>query len=375
MDTEEKDNSLAPKETRHLDHTDASSPRAKDFEAPSGPLGEMIASIVMEFEAGEKVKTPEDYPDHIAYLRGVENNLLVNVRKRLPQVDRYGRQSDTHKTGYFVEVAQLNGGIPEFGLSDISLLGQGNYERVEVTDEPQDPLASKGFTPTQFPYTFRRRMREQMRSAPKALPTNEEESTGLLSGLFANIRMRNVQEETRGQDTASAKKEITQQFFYPNSDQGFSKEVQNAAVIVTAEPEDSSLFRVAKEVGLKTYRITPEEIIASLKDLSTTFFKSFQEQHGMYPLVIVLDNSSLTASPQTNEAVGATQYSVSRFAKEYPLFSFVDRIAGTRHVARLGYGWYNEFGQDIDAMKRLFLKIGADFALTTETRRIASALS
>lgn len=373
MDNEGKDNALAPKEGKNLDSTDTRPFRAKDFEAQSGPLGEMIAGIVMEFQAGIKVKTPEDYPDHIAYLRGVENNLLVTVRKRLPQADRYGRSSDTYQTGYFVEVAQLNAGIPEFGLSDIGLLGQGNYERVEVTDEPQDPLASKGFTPTQFPYTFRRRMREQMRNAPKALPTNKEESTGPLSGLFANIRMRNVQEETRGQDTASAREEITQQFFYPNSHQGFSKEVQNAAVIVTAEPEDSSLFRVAKEVGLKTYKITPEEMIAS-----RTVFESFQEQHGMYPLIIVSDNPSLTASPQTSQAVDATRGRALMFAEKQPMFSFVDRIAGMRHessIVRIGYGWYNVFGQDVDIMKRLFLKIGADFALTTETRRVASALS
>lgn len=347
-----------------------------EHESQGLPLMRILGKTVAEFGRLPKGRDVEDFPDNYAYLLSTTGETLVMLKQRRP-ID-YGR-GILHKTlmdGFFAEVFDVDKhGRPQNWFSNPAALDE-LYQRIEITDEPDDLLNSSGLTPTRFDNTIRRRLGEKMSNRPKELTGGEKNQNGILGQFFANKQIEDAEKKKESVQDKSIRKEIIDKYFNANSTQGFNDEVGNSHFVIT-EDENSQLVRVSRELGVETHVVKMNE---KWESASQNPISKLRDENGKPPLLISVDRTSFDTELKrpklpympADKAIAQVGF----YARDNSLFSFIEWQANTGDsgVGRIREGWYLLRGNDSETTRKLILKVGMDYLLTSKVRGLAKEL-
>lgn len=331
------------------------------------PLMEALGIAIAEFELQPSERLRDEYPYMVAYFRGEKS--LVMLQKSRP-IGNVFYSTESHHDGYFAEVFDIGeDGRAQNGVSDPSVLN-GVFRRVEVTDEDDDPYHKIGLTPTRFPDITREFFGKIFQRQQQALPGTVDEGNGTLGQLFTQQQIREAGQSQSEQQRRSLRETIIKRYFREKG-QGFSKKVGNEHFVIT-EDEESSLVLASKALGITTHVVKPSE--DDLKLDEPVKLETLKDSRGLLPMIISAEGQGL--DNQLNYSVGI---SASLYAAKLPLFVFIDldREADKRggSTYRSSPGWYRVRGEDPELIKRLLMKVGVDYLLTSRVREIAGGLS
>lgn len=351
---------------------------SKEREPQGVPLMQILSKTVAEFSQFPKGRQTDDFPDNHAYFLSTTGESLVMLRQRRP-ID-YGR-GILHKTpmdGFFAEVFDVDKeGNPQNLFSNPATL-DGLFQGIEITDEPDDPLNSLGLTPTRFDYIIRKRLGEKMSNRPKELTTGGDKETSILGQLFANKQIEDAEKKKVSSEDVTIRKEIRDKYFNANSTQGLSDEVGNSHFVIT-ENEDSQLVKASRELGVETHVVKMNESWGSVGEVNP--IATLRDDVGKLPLLISVDRPSFNEEIKRPDLpylpADKAIAQVGFYAKDNPLLSFIEwqTNAGDSGVGRLQEGWYLLRGNDKEAARKLILKVGMDYLLTSKVRGLAKAMS
>ncbi len=344
------------------------------------PLMQVLGKTIAEFSQLPKGRQPDDFPDNIAYFKSEDT--LVMLRRRRPIIHSpiYQPREGVHD-GYFAEVFDMGkDGKPINGFSSPASL-DGLFQGIEITDELDDPFDGSYLTPTVFSRTIRERLGEKMRNQPKALPSLGDENKGALGQLFGNIQFEEAEKKQRHTDDRSIRKEIIDKYYNGQTTQGLTDEVGNSHIVIT-EDKNSQIVRVSKELGVETYAVGLDQTwgmggVDSVGRLT--------DSKGKRPMLISVDGPSFgTARIQRSDLkpelfLYPTDTAIAKvglYVKENPLFSFIEWTdTGGSGVSKIQDGWYLLRGNEPETTKKLIMKVGIDYLLTSKVRELAKALS
>lgn len=271
-------------------------------------------------------------------------------------------------------------GKPRNSFSHMEVLDEGSnagiFQRIEVTDEPDDPYSSSIYlTPTKFSNLIRKRLGEKMSSRPKELAVSGSENPGVLGQLFGNKRLEDAEKLQSGVENISIREEIIEEYFRGNF-QGYSKEAGDSHFVITENP-DSELVKASEKLGVETHVVKMDK---SWDSASVNPLGNFRDEKGKRPMLVSVDSPSFTGvkrpglpSEPIHKAI--TQAGLYTEAGN-PLFSFIEWQTkdGDSSVSRLHPGWYLMRGEDPETAKGLLVKVGIDYLLTSTVRETANFL-
>lgn len=394
----------------------------------SGSLSLMLAQVVKDLDSLHFLRSPDDLPEAIRYLRNPENEILVMVSRRRPTVyiGKGVPSAEGHRFGYFAEAYEEVNGIPQNKITNPSTILSGNYEPVDISD--QGDYRDAGLTPTNFTDT-RRTMFEVHRERNVALPEGsrrikltEDDQTEIIerqgigeTGALAVpeepviaklFEVANTQADQMERVGEAIKFSIRDRFIA--STQGLSPEVGLGHLIITDEGDSSPLIPLSKKLGLEsqtipfwqmTHELSPyirhvirrggkaSEVfpLARIEDIDNYQQDSlglFRTQAGIFPMVVTLDTRGLSSAVHQRDYSGAKDkilYNLVQDSLKYPLFSIIeigeDLEEDETLIKRQGSGRYLLKGENIEDMQELLVKIGVDYALTKQVRGLSSLVS
>ncbi len=398
-----------------------------------GPLSLMLAQVVKDLDALPFLRSPDDLPEAIKYLRNSKDGILVMISRRRPISVAY-RGSEmvleaAHTYGYFAEAYEESNGIPQHKITNPSTVWGGSYEPVDISDQGDHYEA--GLTPTNFTGT-RRRLLGLPTERHLALPegtkqaqlTEGEETevieqhrlgeTGALVSqeepVIAKLfEVANAQEAEMERVGQSIKHSIRGQFI-PTS-QGLSNDVGLAHLVITDEGDLSQLLPISSKLGLEPYtlqfwkmtrnigpyvrhvirrggkasEVFPLDTIKDLENHYSDSLRLFKEQISKYPIVVTLDTRSLSTAVHQRDFRDAETmllYHLSEETRTHPLFAIIElgkdldeENIDQPSTKRQGSGRYLFQGENIDDIKDLLVKIGVDYALTKQVRGLSKLVS
>ncbi len=394
----------------------------------TGPLPLMLAQVVRDLDALPFLRSPDDLPEAIKYLRNPKDGILIMVSRRRPTSFTY-RGSEViigHTYGYFAEVYEEVNGKPQHRVTNPSIVWRGSYEPVDISD--QGGYHDVGLTPTNFTRTRRAILglsRESHLALPEArrLQLTEGEETGIIeqqgigetgslvvpeepviAKLFDVANTQAAAMERVGQSI----KDSIRGTFIPTR-QGLSPEVGLAHLVITDEGNQSPLWPLSGKLGLEPYTIQfwkmthnispyvrhiirkggkasavfPLDQIKDLDNYQQDSLGLFREQSGIFPMVVTLDARVLSSVVRQRDYDGARQdllYNLSGASIKYPLFAMIEigedlQEDNSDLVKRQASGRYLFKGENIEDMEGLLVKIGVDYALTKQVRGLSALVS
>lgn len=395
----------------------------------TGPLSLMLAQVVRDLDALPFLRSSEELPEAIRYLRNPNDGILVMVSRRRPTSIAY-RGSEVileaaHTYGYFAEAYEEVNGIPQHKITNPSTVWSGAYEPIDISD--QGDYHDAGLTPTNFTGTRRTILglsRESHLSLPegrKPFQLTEGEETEIIeqhgigetgalvipeepviAKLFevANAQAAEMEKVGHGIKASIRGK------FIPTS-QGLSPEVGLAHLVITDESDSSQLLSLSSKLGLqphtipfwrmthnlspyirhvirrggKASEIFPLDQIPDIENHKQDSIKMFKEQANRYPMVVTLDTKALTSAVHQRDYDGSRQelvYNIAEASGKHPLFSIIeigDDLEGDAVVKRQSSGRYLFKGENVADMQGLLVKIGVDYALTKQVRGLTTLVS
>ncbi len=340
---------------------------------PQGvPLMQILGKTVADFAQLPKGRQVDDFPDTLAYFKSEDT--LVMLRQRRP-ID-YGRGilHKTSKDGFFAEVFDVDkDGKPQNLFSNPVTL-DGLFQKIEVTDEPNDPIFnSLRLTPTVFSGFIHKRLGEKMSNQPKALLSPGDENVGVIGQLFAQKQLIDIIKEGNQEEGRGIRKEIRDTYFNENSKQGLAKEVGNSHFVIT-EDENSQLVKASQKLGVETHVIKPDETWSIGGGVNPIV--DFRDDNKLRPMLISVDRPSFKRNERDRFADIAIAQ-VINYAGESPLYNFIEwqNDASDSGVARLNEGWHILRGNEHKTTEKLLMKVGIDYLLTSKVRELAKELS
>jgi len=389
----------------------------------NGSLSQMLAQTVRDLDVLYFLRSPDDLPETIKYLRNPKDGILIMVSRRRPASFAYGG----HTYGYFAEAYEEINGVPQHRIANPSTVWGGTYEPVDISD--QGDYHNSGLTPTNFTRTRRIILgisRESHLALPEArqlqLTEGEEakiieehgiDETGALvvpeEAVIANLfEIANAQADEMERVGQGIKDSIRGKFI-PTS-QGLSPEVGLAHLIITNEGNQSPLLPLSSKLGLEphaiqfwkmTHSISPyvRHIIRNRGKASEVFpldqikdFDNYQQdslglfrkQAGIFPMVVTLDSrGGLSSAVHQKDYSGARQqllYNLSEASIKHPLFAIIEMGEDLEEdnsvlVKRQASGRYLFKGENINDIQGLLVKIGVDYALTKQVRGLSALVS
>jgi len=335
------------------------------------PLMQAIGIAIAEFEQAPRARERSDYPYMVAYFRS-ENSLVMLQRNR--PIKHAFQPVETHLDGYFAEAFDIDEhGHVNPGVSDPSVLNE-LFRRVEVTDESDDPSHGPArLTPTRFPSISREFFGKTFENQPQALPGTTDEKGGTLGQLFAQQQIRDADRFRSDEARINIREVIMGRYFnFGETQQGFSRGVGDEHFVIT-DDEQSSLVAASKALGVKTHIIKPDESWHS-SDNPLNHFEALRDSRGLLPMLISFQGEKFHSSLGSSVRVEAKSY-----ARRFPLFAFIDFSRKTlwdqTAIIRVHPGWYQAFGENPEGIRKLIMKIGVDYMLTTKVRQLAQGLS
>ncbi|MBI2337559.1 MAG: hypothetical protein HY429_00945 [Candidatus Levybacteria bacterium] len=336
------------------------------------PLEQMLAMAAFEFSQLPPVRQKYDYPDSLAYFLSRNGDTLVMLRRRRPLgFGMMGRPMDTHKDGYFAEVFDIGG--EDQAQNQFSRLAalDGLYKRIDVTDEETDPYyGSVGVTPTIYRAIYRRILGQRIQDLPGILPSAENATVGPLGKLFAQKDVRDAGREISRAEDSDVRTAIINKYFPVNASQGLTTKIGNDHFVIT-EDENSSLVTASRDLGVVTHVVKAE-----VEDWSNPDFNHVEkllDAQGLHPYLISLDMPSFVRSgrviPRTIKDLVVQR--LLRFAEAHPLYAYLEWERDDTEsidVGRVDPGWYHFGGNDPDVIRKILMKIGTDYLLTTTVR-------
>lgn len=354
---------------------------------PQGvPLMQILGKTVAEFAYLPKGRQVDDFPDTHAYFKSEDT--LVMLRRRRPIIHSpvYQSREGVHD-GYFVEVFDIGkDGRPRNGFSNpVSFEGipEGLFQGIEVTDEPGDSYyGSLWLTPTSFPAIIREKLGEKMSNQPRVLPSPGDENKGVLGQLFAQKQLEGLGQVKNEEEGRSVRQEITKKYFHENSVQGLNKEVGNSHFVIT-EDKNSQLAQASRELGVETHVVKMNETWDAGGGVNPV--NDLRDDSGKRPMLISLDTPSFIGKERRGlprDPIYVARAQVIDYAKrgplasdplDNPLFSFIEWQGKTAEpdAARYQNGWYFLRGNEPETAKKLIMKVGIDYLLTSKVREIA----
>lgn len=397
----------------------------------TGPLSLMLAQVVKDLDTLPLLRSPNDLPEAIRYLRNPKDGILVMVSRRRPTSIAY-RGSEVileaaHTYGYFAEAYEEVNGIPHHRIANPSTVWSGAYEPVDISD--QGDYHDTGLTPTNFTGT-RRDLLGLTTESRLALPEGTRQyqltegektevieqhgigETGTLvdpeepviAKLFEVANAQAAEMEKVGQ---GIKASIRGKFIPTN--QGISPEVGLAHLLISDEGH-SQLHLLSNKLGLemntipfwrmthnlspyvrhvirrgsKASEIFPLDQIPELENYKQDSIKLFREQAGHYPLVVTLDTGALASAVHQRDFSSAKRdimYNLSKATTKYPLFSIVEfgeeefGEEDTAPIKRKESGRYSCRADNMEDIRGLLVKTGVDYALTKQARGLSELVS
>lgn len=395
----------------------------------SGPLSLMLAQAVRELDALPYLRSPDDLPEAIRYLRNPKDGILIMVSRRRSSsfIFKGSEVILGDRYGYFAEAYEESDGVPQHRINNPSTVWRGTYEPVDISD--QGDYHNSGLTPTNFTRT--RRMALGLSSERQlALPegarqfqlTEGEETeiieqhgigeTGALvvpeepviAKLFEIANTQALEMERVGQGI----KDSIRGEFIPTS-QGLSPEVGLAHLIITDEGNLSPLLPLSSKLGLEPYTIQfwkmthsvspyvrhiirnrgkasevfPLDQIKDLDNYQQDSLGLFREQVGIFPMVVTLDSRTLSSVVHQRDFDGAKQqilYNLGIASNKHPIFAIIEigddlQEDNPALVRRQASGRYLFKGENIEETQGLLVKIGVDYALTKQVRGLSTLVS
>lgn len=330
-------------------------------------LMEALGIAIAEFELSPWEREQSDYPYMVAYFRGERN--LVMLQRNRPTRPFVFQPLKTDHDGYFAEAFDIDeDGRAINGVFDTSVLN-GLFRRIDVTDESDDPYHKIGLTPTRFPYVSREFFSKTLENYRQALPGAVGEETGALGQLFAQQQIKDSEQSKSEEVKTGLRKSIIKRYF-KESVQGFSQKVGNEHFVIT-EDEQSPLVIASRSLGIETQILKPNE---KWGDGTQSPFEALKDSRGLLPMIISVEGRY---SQGRNDPRHGVRLEASYYAAKFPLFAFIDLDRdgrGATGVGRLHSGWYNVRGEDEESIRKLLMKIGIDYLLTTRVRQLAQSL-
>ncbi len=326
----------------------------------SGPFMLMMIQAVKELRYLPPERTAEDYTEHAIYLVGADDNLLVRISRRRPE-RRYEKIVDDPFYGFFTEAYHLENGkpkpvIPEevFHLipNGRHFIGNGLYERTEVTDDEKDPYRLV-VPPTIFIEALR-----QLFGDSSSVPLLPPEA-GKQSGIIGNL-MRNRQ--------VSRKKLMNgiRNEYFPETTQGLTDDITNAHLIVTDRGEDDVIFEVSRNLGLEPHKIPLSKVESG--DIKTPI-GVFMHKNQAMPLVVTYDRNRSSTKAQD------CSIRDSRVHKPFANIELERWVNEPGYeLTRIGPGHFLVCTEQEEWLGGLLRKIGFDFLLTNQVRDAAAML-
>lgn len=398
-------------------------------EPERGPLYLMLAHVVRELSKLPYERDKKDIQEDIRYLRNPEDGSLIKVSRRRPTWNQTHSANFNHYIyGYFAEVYQEKDGIPQHTIDNPYAIWNGNYQRVNISDEAVNKQRL-GLIPSSFDSTRRRILADFAVEKQLALPEGagqedvieqslsvikrgDAQRKPVLAELFEDAEESTKQMVRVADDIISS---INSHFFRMGGPQGLAPDVKMQNLVVSDDGETSPLLSLSGELGLDSfvlpswkmvrnldpfvrhvirqggdpYEIFPEDGIGDMKSHYSDSITRFREEHGAYPVVITIDTRPLSKTVRALELSYITNYLVVEVEKEaeydsseernpHPLFAVVQIANDTypnkgeaQPIERRGNGRYVVYEPDEETVKGLFKKIGTDFALTKQVRGIA----
>lgn len=399
----------------------------------AGSLSQMLAQAVRDLDALYFLRSPDDLPETIKYLRNSKDGILIMVSRRRPTSIGYRGSEvilpNAHRYGYFAEAYEEADGVPQHRITNPSTVWTGSYEPVDISD--QGNYHDTGITPTNFTRTRRMALglsREHQLALPEGtrqFQLTEGEETGIIeqqgigetgslvtpekpiiAKLFevANTQALEMERVGRGiKDSIRGK-------FIPTS-QGLSSEVGLAHLVITDEGNLSPLWPLSYKLGLEphtiqywkmTHNVSPyvrhvirnrgkasevfplDQIGKDLENYQQDSLGLFKEQAGIFPMVVTLDSrGGLSSAVRQLDFDGAKQqilYNLAIASSKHPIFAIIeigDDLQEDRPalVKRQVAGKYLFKGENIEDVQRLLVKIGVDYALTKQVRGLSALVS
>lgn len=392
----------------------------------SGPLPLMLAQVVKDLDALPYLRSPDDLPEAIRYLRNPKDGILIMVSRRRSSTfifkgsevilgDRYG---------YFAEAYEEVNGVPQHRITSPSTVWGGSYEPVDISD--QGDYHHAGLTPTNFTRTRRIILglpREHQLALPEGarqFQLTEGEETGIIEqqGIGETGSLVVPEEPIIGKlfEVANTQalemvrvgqgiKDSIREKFIPTS-QGLSSEVGLAHLIITDEGDSSQLFSLSSKLGLEphaiqywkmTHSISPyiRHIIRNRGKASEVFpldkikdydnyqqdsLGLFREKTGIFPMVVTLDSrGGLSSAVHQRDFNGAKQqilYNLGIASSKHPIFAIIEIDNDLEEdnsvlVKRQAAGRYLFRGKNIEDVQGLLVKVGVDYALTKQVRGLS----
>lgn len=395
----------------------------------SGPLSQMLAQVVKDLDALPYLRSPDDIPIAIRYLRNSKDGILIMVsRRRSGSFILKGTGVILgDRNGYFAEAYEETDGVPQHRIANPSTVWGGTYEPVDISD--QGEYHNSGLTPTNFTRTRRMALglsREHQLALPEGARqfqlTEDEETriieqqgigeTGalvvpeepIIAKLFEVANTQALEMERVGQGI----KDSIREKFIPTS-QGLSPEVGLAHLVITNEGNQSPLLTLSSKLGLephiiqfwkmthsvspyvrhvirkggKASEVFPLDQIKDLDNYQQDSLGSFRKQAGIYPMIVTLDSRALSSEVDERDLVGAKQqilYHLGETSLKYPLFSIIEigddlQEDNPALARRQAAGRYLFKGENIEDIQGLLVKIGVDYALTKQVRGLSALVS
>lgn len=397
-------------------------------EPERGPLHSMLAHVVRELGKLTYERDEKDLQEDIRYLRNPENGSLIKVSRRRPTwAQTHSANFNHYIYGYFAEVYQEIDGVPQHTIDDPYEIWDGNFQRVNISDEAVDKQRL-GLIPSSFDSTRRRILADFAAEKQLALPEGARQEDVIEQSLSVIKRgdaqkkpvlaelFEDAEESTKQmvQVADRIRSSIDSHFFKMGGPQGFAPDVKGYNLVVSDEGEGSSFLSLSSELGLDPfvlpswkmvenldpfvrhvirqggdpYEIFPEDGIGNMKFHYSNSITHFREEHGAYPVVTTIDTRPLSKIIRAMELHGVTanlvvniereaEYDASTNRKPHPLFAVVQIANETypkeerQRIERRGNGRYVVFDTDEETVKGLFKKIATDFNLTKQVRGIA----
>ncbi|MBI2028324.1 MAG: hypothetical protein HYT07_01820 [Candidatus Levybacteria bacterium] len=393
-----------------------------------GALPLMLAQIVKELDTLPLVRSPDDLPEEIRYLRNSKDGILIMVSRRRPtSIGFSGITEREHIYGYFAEAYEEVKGIPQHKINNPSRVWSGAYERVDISDKGD--YRDAGLTPTNFIETRRRSLGLSIESdlalsggARQFQLTEGEETevieqhsiseTGALvvpekqviAKLFGVANEQAEKMKHMGREI----KDLIRGHFAPTN-QGISTEVGlNHLVVTSGEEKSSSFIDLSNKLGLVPHTIPfwkmasdlgpyirniirrggkaseafPLDKIENIEFYNSDSIRLFREQHGTYPLVVTFDMRSLGRTVHKRDMSDARNHLLGNISEEgikHPLFAIIEISDNSEDmptvVIRQGAGRYLLKSENIEDMQGLLVKIGVDYALTKQVRGLSALVS
>lgn len=395
----------------------------------SGPLSLMLAQVARDLDALHFLRSPDDLPETIRYLRNSKDGILIMVSRRRSSIFIL-KGSEVilgDRCGYFAEAYEEANGVPQHRITNPSTVWGGTYEPVDISD--QGEYHNSGLIPTNFTRTRRMALglsRERQLALPEGarqFQLTEGEETGIIeqqgiaetgslvvpeepviAKLFEVANTQALEMERVGQGIKNSIREE----FIPTS-QGLSPEVGLAHLVITNEVNQSPLLQLSRKLGLEphtiqfwkmTHSVSPyvrhvirkggkaSEVfpLDQIKDLDNYQQDSlglFRKQVGIFPMVVTLDSRALSSVVHQRDFEGAKQvilYHLREASLKYPLFTIIEigddlQEDNPALVRRQASGRYLFKGENIEEIQGLLVKIGVDYALTKQVRGLSTLVS